>query len=288
MSGPKHRNRHETRLIAAAHIALTRLRRLRAAHGRRLHDAAPMARFRAPASGAVFHIVGTGASLNDLRPRDWRAIAAGRSVSVNMAILAPVAFDLCSFEFMPNAFLGGTVAECLRGRGGQGLLWVQDRPQHRSPHLDALAAEFPMHRYAPVDVSTGGRADVLRRVWLAEMRGHVIERPDPRLCYALIGSVARVVLLGVSLGYRRICLSGFDQNANPYFWQEGRMPGGVPRWHDESGVYAAQPRSGIVQAAGLSLLAFLRILSEAEGVAFSVIDPARRSALSGALPQHDT
>lgn len=248
-------------------------------------DGALLRPIRPASDDEVFFIVGTGASLNDLRPQDWQAIASGRSASVNMAILAPVAFDLCSFEFMPNAFLAETVASRLRAHGGRGVLWVQDRAEHRSPHLETLAAEFPMHRYRPVDVSTGGRIDILRRVWALGMRGRILVRPDFRLCHALIGSVARVVLLGLALGYRRICLAGFDQNANPYFWQEGRMPGGGPPWHDQSGVYAAPPRSGLVQAGGLSLRDFLVMLADHEGVGFSVIDPARRSALSATFPQ---
>ena len=242
--------------------------------------------------GQTFFIVGTGASVNGLTPPDWQAIAAGRSLSINMGILAPVAFDLCSFEFMPNAFWAETVARHLRARG-RGVLWVEDRPAHRSPFLDGLAAEFPMHRYAPVDVSHGGQAALLRRVWRAEMRAVVRGGRDLRLSYALIGSVARAVLLGLALGYRRICLVGIDQNANPYFWQE---PGAVVPWHDPSGVTAAHPTSGLLQAGlvradqspdGVSLWAFLQILAEEEGLQLTLLDPARRSALSTAFPQWD-
>ena len=245
--------------------------------------------------GQTFFVVGTGASVNGLTPPDWQAIAAGRSLSITLGILAPVAFDLCSFEFLPNAFWADTVARHLRARG-RGVLWVEDRPAHRSPFLDGLAAEFPMHRYAPVDVSQGGQAAHLRRVWRAEMRAVVRAGRDLRLSYALIGSVARAVLLGLALGYRRICLEGIDQNANPYFWQE---PGAVVPWHDPSGVTAARPTSGLLQAGqvqagllqagqspdGVSLRAFLQILAEEEGLQLTLLDPARRSALSTAFPQ---
>jgi hypothetical protein len=186
---------------------------------------------------------------------------------------------------MPNSFLADTVTDRLRGRERPFVLWVQDRARHRSPHLDVLAAEFPMHRYRPVDVSTGGQAGMLEQVWVSEMRAWVLEQADLRLSYALIGSVARTVLLGLALGYRRICLVGIDQNANPYFWQEDRMPDGSAPWVDGSGVYSALPQSGLVQSRGVSLVDFLHILHR-DGAVFSVIDPRRRSALSAVLPQH--
>lgn len=65
---------------------------------------------------AVFTIVGSGATVNDLSEAEMREIEAGVSACINMAGVAPIAFDIYSIEAIADTRQSDSLAAKLRGQ----------------------------------------------------------------------------------------------------------------------------------------------------------------------------
>jgi hypothetical protein len=142
-----------------------------------------------------------------------------------------------------------------------------------------------MHSYRRASVSVRRRLSSFVHVYRGFMAERVFERPNLNVCFALTGTVARLVLLAGMLGYRQVCFVGVDLNGTPYFWQEGRALRGQPPWVDESGLYDPKPSAANFQGGSRvvpNLFDFLTTLiaDRRAPLSFSVLDPGNRSALT--------
>lgn len=249
-------------------------------------DSGLIARYRAKDPQAVFTIVGSGGTLNDLSEAQMQEIEAGVSASINMGGVAPIAFDIYSIEALPHAQHGESLAAKLHTQAKPAIIWFQDRAKHDSAPIRALTGSFPTHRYVRASVSVRRRLASYRHVFRSVMRSRVFDAPDLNISFAVTGSVARLVLLACALGYRRIRFVGIDLGSTPYFWQEGRALRGVAPWQDLGGFYNPKPDVSSFQGRGgkvvPDLFEFLRSLHEDAGVAleFSTLDPKGRSRLT--------
>lgn len=256
---------------------------------RRHRDDRLIARYRAADPDAVFTIVGSGGTVNDLTEQDFRRIEAGTCAAINMAGMAPIAFDIYSIEAISDQHQADSLAAKVAGQGRPSIFWFQDRSKHDSAPIRSLTTRFPTHAYARVSVSVRRRLDSYRHVFRSVMRDRVFDRPNLNVNFALTGSVARLVLLACALGYRRIAFVGVDLGTTRYFWQEQPVLRGQPAWQDIHGAFAPNPNAASFQGAGgrvvPNMFEFLRSLHEDAGVDlhFSTIDPKGRSALTAFL-----
>jgi hypothetical protein len=269
--------------------AITLLRLAGARWRTRGQDASLIARYRTNDPQAVFTIVGSGGTVNDLSEADMQDIEAGVSACINMAGVAPIAFDIYSIEAIGDPHQSDSLAAKLRGQDKPAILWFQKRDKHDSPQIRALTGAFATHAYVRVSVSVRRRLDSYRHVFRTVIRPHVFGRPDLAINFALTGSVARLVLLACALGYRRIRFVGIDLGTTPYFWQEDVALRGVAPWVDVNGTFNPKPDASSFQGRGgkvvPDLYDFLRSLHEEAGVAleFSTLDPKGRSRLTAFL-----
>jgi hypothetical protein len=266
--------------------AITLLRYASARWRTRGQDDSLIARYRATSPDAVFTIVGSGGTVNDLSEADMRDIECGTSASINMAGLAPIAFDIYSIEAIGDAHQSDCLAAKVEAQAKPSVFWFQKRHKHDSPHIRALTERFPTHSYVRASVSVRGRIASYRHVFRNVIRPRVFDHPDLNINFALTGSIARLVLLACALGYRRIRFVGIDLGTTRYFWQEGRMLRGVQHWQDIHGAFNPRPDASSFQGRGGRVVPdvqdFLRSLHEDSGVAleFSTIDPEGRSQLT--------
>lgn len=218
----EHASARQTRapLMAWANLLLTALRYQAAVIATAGQSTAPLARFRATEPGAVFTIVGAGGTVNDLTSAYRAQIAGGVCASINMAALAPMDFDICSTE----AFVAQTDLEAflaaLREKSRVPLIWHQNRARHENALIARLEAEVGLYRYRRASVSVHGDVRNFELAFRRFVAPRVFGRPNLRVCFALTGSVARLVLLAASLGYRHIRFVGVDLGSTPYFWLE--------------------------------------------------------------------
>lgn len=250
-------------------------------------DPSAIAAFAASGPEATFTILGAGASVNDLTPADIARIEAGTTASINMAALLPIRLDIVSLELVASQGQFDAIDAALARQAGDFVIWFQDRKKHRNGFSRALAERYPFFAYRRASVSTGRSLDIYRAQFRRIIAPQVFApNPDLRVSFALTGSVARLVLLGCSLGYRRFGFAGVDLGATPYFWQEEAWAAHPDRWRDDSPVWT----SGATVAHYLSPAApvpnvpdFLRILREDSPVPleFFTIDPKGRSRLTG-------
>ncbi len=268
---------------------ITQVRYTGTAFLRRRQDDSLIARYRTADPEAVFTIVGSGGTVNDLSEQDFRRIEAGTSAAINMAGVAPIAFDIYSIEAISDQHQADSLAAKVAGQGKPAIFWFQDRAKHDSAPIRSLTTRFPTHAYGRVSVSVRRRLDSYRHVFRSVLRARVFDRPNLNVNFALTGSVARLVLLACALGYRRIAFVGVDLGTTRYFWQEQAELRGQPAWVDRHGAFAPNPNAASFQGAGgrvvPSLPDLLRSLHEDAPVPlhFSTIDPKGRSALTAFL-----
>lgn len=268
---------------------ITWVRYVGAVRATRGQDDSLIARYRTTDPEAVFTIVGSGGTVNDLSEEDFRLIESGVSASINMAGMAPIAFDIYSIEAISDQHQADSLAAKVAGQGKPAVFWFQDRSKHDSAPIRSLTTRFPTHSYKRVSVSVRRRLESYRHVFRTVMRARVFDRPDLNVNFALTGSVARLVLLACALGYRRIRFVGIDLGSTRYFWQERPELRGQPAWIDRHGAFAPRPTAASFQGAGgrvvPSLFDFLRSLHEDAGVPlhFSTLDPEGRSHLTAFL-----
>lgn len=269
--------------------ALTLLRYAGARWRTRRRDDSLIARYRTTDPQAVFTIVGSGGTVNDLSEAEMQEIESGVSAAINMAGVAPIAFDIYSIEAIGDRHQSDGLATKLRGQSKPAVLWFQDRAKHDSPGIRALTGAFPTHAYVRASVSVRRRLASYRHVFRSVIRPRVFDHPDLNVSFALTGSVARLVLLACALGYRRIRFAGIDLGTTRYFWQEGVALRGVAPWQDVAGTFDPRPGAASFQGRGgrvvPDLFDFLRSLHEDAGVTleFSTLDPRGRSRLTAFL-----
>jgi hypothetical protein len=264
-------------------LAVTALRWHGARFRARGTDTAPLAALRAQGPEEVFHIVGPGGTLNDLGPEERGRINAGMSASVNMAVLAPLDFRLCSLEAVLEECDRAAIAAALRAKTRPPVLWFQDRAKHDNAHVRALEREFGFYRYRRASVSVRRNLATFRYLLRAFILPRVLTRPDLAVSFALCGSVARLVLLALSLGYRRIAFAGVDLGSTQYFWLEETPPTPTLATVLSAG-YQVMSTGAVQQGGGgvvPNLFDFLAALAdEIPDLQFSTLDPAGRSRLT--------
>lgn len=248
-----------------------------------------ISQYRARTDDAVFTIVGSGGTVNDLTEEDCLRIETGVSASINMGGVAPLAFDIYSIEAIQDAHQGQSLAAKVRSQEKPSIFWFQNRAKHNSPDVRALTSAFPTHAYIRASVSVRKRLPSYRHVFRTVMRTRVFDQPNLNVNFAVTGSVARLVLLACALGFRKITFVGIDLGSTPYFWQEGVSLRGQAPWQDIHGAFDPKPTAANFQGPGglvvPTVFDFLRILHEDAGVplVFSTIDPRGRSRLTGFL-----
>jgi len=275
---------NESAPVAAwLHLGITALRYSGAVWGTRGQDTAPIERFRANSPVALFTIFGPGASINDLTSSEHAAISKGTSAAVNMAALAPLDFDICSLEAFVDQRDLMAYQQALVQKSRPPLLWYQDRAKHENEMIARLDSEFGLYRYRRASVSVKKDLRNFELVLRKLILPNVFERPNLRVCFAVTGSVARLTLLGLALGYRRIFFSGIDLGSTPYFWLDNRTEPD-PRAHDLSSNYTVASVGAMRQGSGGAVpnfFEFLTALSRARvDLEFATFDPKRRSRLT--------
>lgn len=249
-------------------------------------DDSLIARYRAADGQAVFTIVGSGGTVNDLSEADMQEIERGTSACINMAGVAPIAFDIYSIEAIGDAHQSDSLAAKVAAQAKPSIFWFQKRSKHDSPHIRALTERFPTHSYVRASVSVRQRLSSYRHVFRKVISPRVFGAADLNVNFALTGSVARLVLLACALGYRRIRFVGIDLGSTRYFWQEGVALRGAEPWQDLHGAFNPRPDARSFQGRGGAVVPtlqdFLRSLHEdaPARLEFSTIDPKERSLLT--------
>lgn len=250
-------------------------------------DTTQVAAYRANAPQDTFYIIGAGGTVNDLSEADIAAIEAGTSACINMAAVAPIAFDLYSLELVAHEAHYSAIATKLRAQDKPALIWFQNRAKHETNWLAQLESEFPLFRYTRVSVSVRRKLANWQAVWQHFVAPRVLKAPDLALGFAVTGSVARLTLLALSLGYRRIGFVGVDLGSTPYFWLEERPLRGKPQWVDGSGVYSGVSIGAVSQTSATivpNVTQFLASLHQTiPDLDLFTLDPAARSNLTGHL-----
>jgi hypothetical protein len=283
MGNSAHASKESVPVAAWLHLGITALRYAGAVWGTRGQDTAPIERFRAKSPEALFTIFGPGASLNDLTSSEHAAISKGTSAAINMAALAPLDFDICSLEAIVDQRDLTAYQQALVHKSRPPLLWYQDRAKHENEMIARLDSEFGLYRYRRASVSVKQDLRNFELVLRKLMVPSVFERPNLRVCFAVTGSVARLTLLGLALGYRRIYFSGIDLGSTPYFWLDDRTDSNQ-KTHNLSSDYTVASVGAMRQGSGGAVpnfFEFLTALSRArDDLDFATFDPKKRSLLT--------
>ncbi len=255
-------------------------------------DTTRLGQYRASGPQDVFYIIGAGGTVNDLSEADITAIEAGTSACINMAAVAPIAFDLYSLELVEYDADYRAIAEKLRNQTKPALIWYQNRKKHETEWIAKLAREFPVFRYARVSVSVRKKLAVFDHIWAKFMARRVLDTPDLALSFALTGSVARLTLLALALGFKRIGFVGVDLGSTPYFWLEERSLRGQTQWGEASGDYVQPSLGAARQGSGATVPNFYEFLDKLRAsdrtVSMFTIDPHKRSNLTKFLETDGT
>lgn len=276
-------------LMAWANLLLTALRYQAAVLATLGKETAPLERFRAQSPDATFTIVGPGGTLNDLTADHKRQIASGVCAAVNMAALAPLDFDICSTEAFLDAGDAETFRRALLSKSRLPLIWHQDRSRHENAIIDRLDREFGFYRYRRASVSIQRDIRNFKLCFPLYIAPRVFDRPNLRVSFAITGSIARLTLLGLSLGYRRIRFAGVDLGSTQYFWLEDEdTPARTSLSENYRGMSSGASRQG---GAGVvpNFFEFVETVANfCPHLDFATYDPKRRSRLTQFLENLST
>lgn len=241
-------------------------------------------------------VLGSGASVEELLPENFREIALQRSVGINNWAVHPFVPDFFSFESVPWVGDGKDFPRALqllqrreileksplilvlRPSTNEGLSNLQFVPEALRKQVRLYGRVSPVTRDAHnlrSDIRSFFRYVSPRRYDLVMDSG---------------ASVVRMVSLGILLGFRRIVLTGVDLNGSPYFWERNpsyleNLVGPAPVNNQSGGVHETtdernRPFSVVTMLCALS--DYFR--SELNGELLIASDT---SALSGFLPTID-
>ncbi len=273
---------NRSNLVRLLDLGVTALRWYGARFRARNTDTARLAACKAAGPKDVFYIVGPGGTLNDLSDNDKQLINTGTSAAVNMAILAPLDFRLCSLEAVLEKCDELAIAGALRKKSRSPVLWFQHRTKYNNDHIKAIEREFDLYRYNRASVSVRRDLATFRLILRHFMIKRIIVQPDLSVCFAVCGSVARLVLLALSLGYRRICFAGVDLGSTQYFWIDQDV-GALDLSKNYQGPSLGAMRQG-GSGAVPNIFEFIEAISEQiPDVEFKTLDPRNRSRLSSFL-----
>lgn len=178
-------------------------------------------------SSDTLYILGSGASINELRAQEWEQIAAADSIGFNFWLLHDFVPSLYVFEFPRKETpeyqcLLANLAARSKDYAGRPIL-VKDGERHRMAELRGLLASLPEKS-----------RENLSLAWDWEIPGHDRQRFAQDLLrldrfgilagghYPIIrkrASVFFLALLGLRAGYKKIVLCGIDLNNNAYFYE---------------------------------------------------------------------
>lgn len=266
------------------HLTLTRARYFFANRRTKARDVSAIRALQPSSVRETFFILGAGASLNDLSEAELQAIESATSAAINMAAIAPINCDLYAMEEILSEADCDILLSALQKKSKRGLIWYQDRSKYEYPQTKRLETNYPFYRYLRASVSIKGSIANFRYAWRNYMMKKVFEEPNFAVSFALTGTVARLVLLAISLGYRRIGFSGVDLGATPYFWIESKWMRGVEIEVSRSSDYRTTSVGAIRQGGkGVvpNLYDFLtEIRLTSPEISFFTVDPKKRSNLT--------
>lgn len=195
-----------------------------------------------------FFVLGNGASVNALTPRDFSAIQAGVSIGINAWPLHPFTPTYFSFEYGRDSFspdpelvqLVNIAQTKLFSGEAKGLLFLRPGAPALTRALVPLAAEGSSRSLMY------GRANLFAQdlrsleedlTWLLkQIRDSLV---SPSTLPDNGSSVIRMVFLALILGFRDVVLVGVDLNGSDYFWEEDKFFAG----EGESFSLGPRPRS---------------------------------------------
>ena len=176
----------------------------------------------------TFFILGSGGSVNDLKPKHWESIASGFSVGLNSWAFHP---------FVPNAYalenprvhaLSAQAAAISEGLARpqvsslEPAVWffrdkwsVHDAPRIRvPPSLESRHRVYGRIQFPPVSPTS---LEPLVRRYLLQDRQELIR---PYLLLDNGSTVIRMINLALRCGFQRIVLVGVDLGDRQYFFEE--------------------------------------------------------------------
>lgn len=183
--------------------------------------------FIGPSPGAdTLFILGSGASIEELSPKNFAEIALQRSIGINNWAVHSFVPDSFSFESVPHVGDGRDLPRALQLLDRRDIL-------EKQPFILVLRPATPeglAHlSYTPRDLTSKirlyGRVTPATRLE-RNLEGDIesfFRHVAPRQSGVIIdsgASVVRLVALGILLGFRRIVLAGVDLNGSPYFWEK--------------------------------------------------------------------
>lgn len=221
-----HKDLYATLVLMAQTQKIRRLIRSRERHAKvRGIESLDLARFKR--SEKIF-LLGSGASVNDLRPQDWAHIAQHDSLGWNSWHI---------HDFVPTYYFFEMSAPESRYDYDYKFLETLDKKKleytntpfvcryinlYNSPNaFDALPQEVKANLYLSAPYQLKGRTPHLVERQLAIWRTLVYDKPKKDMG-ALIhyrGSLSDAVVFSVLAGYQEIILIGVDMNNKLYFWE---------------------------------------------------------------------
>lgn len=171
-------------------------------------------------------VLGSGASVEELTSAHFSEIASQRSVGINTWPVHTFVPDIFSFESVPTAGDGQDFARNLsylhRGdiiEKGPTVLILRPKTGEELGHLSAIPETLGQSTYL-----YGRVTPVTRR--LSTLQKDIdyffdhIAPTTPGILFDSGASVARMIALGIVMGFRRIVLVGVDLNGSGYFWEK--------------------------------------------------------------------
>ena len=178
------------------------------------------------ASSDTFFILGAGSSINNLTDQNFREIRSHRSVGVNTWPIHSFIPDFYSFECVSWIGDGLDFSRALRSLGRADISKVRPpvvvlrlKTDEEIAQLQTLPQGFEdrLFFYGRVAPSTRRVRNLARDL---SSFLHSEGTTSPQVVLDSGASIVRMISLGISLGFRRIVLTGVDLNNSTYFWQE--------------------------------------------------------------------
>lgn len=271
------------RLKSELNFAITAVRAFGVQLRTPISDPSMLHQFKATQTKDTFYVMGPGGSLNDLTADHLARIQAGTSISINLAVLAPIDFDFCAQEAVHAQSDLEVIQAALRAKSNP-VIWFQNREKYNNDWMKTLEREFDFYRYRRISVSVKGDFPSFQTVWDRLIAPHIFEKPNLATCFAVTGTIARAVILGVMLGYRKFGFAGIDLGHTDYFWREPNPLNGYVPSVAISSFYDGMSTGAISQGGSKTVpnfFDFLRILKRSHPeIELFTLDPKGRSRVT--------
>lgn len=244
-------------------------------------------------SDTVF-VLGSGASINEIPPFRWQALAAHDTIGFNFWPIHPFVPRIFVFENLLASIqqdlyqaLLGTLARRARDYSGVVKIATEPHPRSHRQLLHELPSGFRENLYVGFTAPVVARDEEELASGIAYLRAQGIFSPGENVAWLFKygGSVIAMLSLAVRMGYRRIVLCGIDLGRQEYFYQDRELYPDSAHWEfaPRKDIHLTTRRLPWMVPAQQVIYTFKRVVLDPAGIDLFV--ESRSSTLYPGVPE---